>query len=361
MVNEIIADPDVLEEEYIPESIPCREVQKRELAFCLSPIERGMKPLDCLCHGKPGTGKTALVKYILQQIQDDVNAFALYVNCWENKTLSSILDRIVEQLGLVIVEKSYSVKLPRIKCKIEDKPCVITLDEVDKLDCKELNDVIYMLKGLGKVGLICISNKREYFLVLDPRITSRLRFRSIDFPPYSNAELLTILKHRIIDCRALYPDTWSNEILEEIADLAAGDARIAIQTLRNSALIAEKSNKPKITIEDVEKAYEEVKEIKRKYLLEKLGEHHKIICRIVRENPGITSSNFYEAYKREAKEHSLNPKSGRTFNNYVDELISLGYLRVERAKVRGNVRSFSDPILSKLKPYSLEYTPSKER
>ena len=71
MVYGIIADPQVLEEEHIPENIPCREVQKQELAFCLSPIERGMKPLDCLCHGKPGTGKTVLVKYVLQQAEEN--------------------------------------------------------------------------------------------------------------------------------------------------------------------------------------------------------------------------------------------------------------------------------------------------
>jgi len=78
MVNRIIADPEVLEEEYTPQNIPCREIQNKELAFCLSPIEKGMKPLDCLCHGKPGTGKTALVKYILQQIQENTNALAFY-------------------------------------------------------------------------------------------------------------------------------------------------------------------------------------------------------------------------------------------------------------------------------------------
>lgn len=285
MVNGIIADPEVLEEEFIPQSIPCREVQKKELTFCLSPVEKGMKPLDCLCHGKPGTGKTALVKYVLRLVNEYTNGLGFYVNCWENKTLSLILDRIVEQLSIVIAEKSYSVKLSRIKRRIGDKPCVIALDEVDKLDGKELNNVIYMLKRLGKVGLICISNKREYFLFLDPRIISRLSFKSIKFPHYSNEELFTILKHRVIDCKALYPDTWSKKILEKIADLAAGDARIAIQTLRNSAFIAEKSDKSKITNEDVEKAYEEVREIKKKYMLEKLGEHHRLIYEIIKKNP----------------------------------------------------------------------------
>lgn len=101
--------------------------------------------------------------------------------------------------------------------------------------------------------------------------------RSVNFPPYSNEELITILKQRIVDCRALYPNTWSKKILEQIADLSAGDARVVIQILRNSAYIAERSNRNKITKDDVEKAYEEVMEIKRKYMLEKLGEHHKLV------------------------------------------------------------------------------------
>jgi Cdc6-like AAA superfamily ATPase len=36
MASGIIADPEVLEEDFIPQSIPCRESQKEELAFCLS-------------------------------------------------------------------------------------------------------------------------------------------------------------------------------------------------------------------------------------------------------------------------------------------------------------------------------------
>lgn len=340
MVNGIIADPEVLEEEYIPQNIPCREVQKKELAFCLSPIEKGMKPLDCLCHGKPGTGKTALVKYILQQVQETTNAFAFYVNCWENKTLNLILDRIVEQSSLVIAEKSYSVKLSRVKQKIGNRPCVVALDEVDKLERKDLNDILYMLKEIGKVGIVCISNTRKYVLDLDPRAISRMRFTSIEFPAYSNEELLTILKHRVIDCGAFYPNTYTIAILEKVADLAAGDARVAIQSLRNAASIAEKMNKTKISEEDVDKGYEEVKEIKKKYYLERLTPHHKLIVDIVRENPQISSKNFYNVYKHECKKLALTSLSSRTFNNYVRELLELGYLRYERAKLRGNVRTF---------------------
>jgi len=341
MVNGIIADLEVLEEEYIPQNIPCREVQKKELAYCLSPIEKGMKPLDCLCHGKPGTGKTALVKYILQQVQENTKALVLYVNCWENKTLNLILDRLIEQLNLVIAEKGYSMKLSRMKQKVKDRPCIVALDEVDKLDRKDLNDILYMLKEIGKVGIVCISNTRKYILDLDPRAISRMRFTSIEFPAYSNDELLTILKHRVIDCGALFPNSYTIAILEKIADLAAGDARVAIQSLRNTASIVEKSNRSEISEDDVEKGYEDAKKIKTKYYLERLTGHHKLIVDIVRKNPQTSSDDLYNSYKLECKKLSLLAKSNRTFSNYVKELVELDYLKSERARVRGNVRTFS--------------------
>lgn len=39
----------------------------------------------------------------------------------------------------------------------------------------------------------------------------------------------------------------------------------------------------KITTENVEKGYEEVKEIKRKYYLERLGVHHKLMYEVVKK------------------------------------------------------------------------------
>jgi len=338
MPTEIIADPDVLEEEYIPQTLPCRDAQRTELVYCLSPFKNRIRPYDCLCHGLPGTGKTALVKYVLDQIRENTTALAFYVNCWENKTLNLILDRLVEQAGIVISEVSYSVKVARMKQKLKDRTCVVALDEVDKLERKDLNDVLYTLKELGNVGIVCISNTRKYVITLDPRITSRLNLKCIDFPRYSNEELMTILKHRVEDCRALYPKSYSKEILEKIAELASGDARIAIQTLRSAAYNAERANKSKITEEDVEKGYEAVKEIKKKYELEKLTPHHKLIVEILKEHGEISSTDFYSFYKKEAGKQGLKVKSSRSFNNYVAELVELNYIKVERAKVRGNVR-----------------------
>ena len=111
--------------------------------------------------------------------------------------------------------------------------------------------------------------------------------------------------------------------------------------LRSTAQIAERPNKSRISEEDVAKGFEEVKEIKKKYNLEALSPHHRLIVEVAKENPGILSTNFYEVYQKEARERGLNPKSNRTFSNYVSELIELVFLKVERANIRGNVRSFS--------------------
>jgi len=344
MYEGIIANPEVLEEDYVPPTLPCREVQKKELALCLSPIEKGLRPSDCFCHGKPGTGKTALVKHILEQIQDYTNAFAFHVNCWENKTLNQILEKIAVQANVFVTESSYSAKISRLKQKIKNKPCVIALDEIDKIERKELNDILYILKQMGKVGLICISNTRKYVIDLDPRILSRIRFKSIRFPPYSNEELLIILRHRIIECKALFPGTYSKDILEKIADLAAGDARIAIQTLRNAAYNAERKGKHRIEEDDVKQGFEEVSEIKRKYMLQKLSEHHRLIYQIIKENPGITSSKLLTTYRELCRRMGLRPKSDRSVSNYISTLLGFDLIRSERIKIRGNVRKFYELV-----------------
>jgi len=109
--------------------------------------------------------------------------------------LNQALNELLKQAQLPIVEASHSVKLNGLRNRIKGKARVIALDEIDKLDGRELNDVLYLLKEIGKVGLIFISNTRKYLLNLDPRVDSKLGFNSINFPPYSNEEIMIILKH----------------------------------------------------------------------------------------------------------------------------------------------------------------------
>lgn len=75
-------------------------------------------------------------------------------------------------------------------------------------------------------------------------------------------------------------------------------------------------------------------------MLENLGEHHRLIYEIIKKNPGITSSGLFLTYRRECKKMEMKPKSSRTLNNYLNELVDLKHIMSERASKRGNVRLF---------------------
>jgi len=197
----IIANPDVLEEDYIPPEIPCRESQKKELAYCLS------LPKDCLCHGKPGTGKTLTVRYILNQLTESKNILTFFINCWETRTLNQVLDEILRKVELPVMEQNTHLKLSRLKEKIKI-PAIIVLDEIDKVETKELNDMLYLLKRIGKVFFVCISNSRKFILNLDPRVTSRFSFHFINFPPYSDEELKIMVLSKTIYTKTKQQNTW---------------------------------------------------------------------------------------------------------------------------------------------------------
>ena len=123
------------------------------------------------------------------------------------------------------------------------------------------------------------------------------------------------------------------ELIEKIAELAEGDARIAIQMLRKSAENAELEGKRKISEKDVEKAWESFKKQRQSYLLSKLNRDQNILYRIIEENPGIESSEIYRKYEEKAKKLGK-PIASRTVRKYLSKLIELGLVKVEGGKGR---------------------------
>ena len=66
-----------------------------------------------------------------------------------------------------------------------------------------------------------------------------------------------------IQVDALAPGAYSEELLRSIAQLAGGDARIAIQTLKNAAYLAERENKDEIGSPHVTRAWNSAKDLKK--------------------------------------------------------------------------------------------------
>jgi len=335
----IIANFDILSEDYIPENIPGRESQIKELRFCLDPVSKRKKPMNAWLYGPPGAGKTATSRYVLRQLTHAYKVYGVYVNCWDRASLYSVLEKVVTDLRILGAEKpDSSFKMERLQRHLKDTPLVLVLDEIDQPSPKERDSILYNLCRIESIGLVCISNSRSFLYDLDERVKSRLNTTLIEFRPYSISDLCYVLSLRAET--ALVPRTWDKALLETISEMAEGDARIAIQTLKNAAYYAEKGMSSKILPEHVEKGWKDAKVIKKTYLLNKLTADHKILYGIVKSRKEILSNQVWETYLSEAQKRGVQPIALRTYSEYVNKLRDLGLIKAERARVRGKVRVF---------------------
>ena len=335
----VVTNPDILGETYVPPDIPAREPQIQELSLCLSPALRKKKPIHAWIFGKPGTGKTLIAKFILRKIEREAYVDGVYVNCWEQNSYYSVLDKLVRELRILGAEKlNTSYKLERLEIFLGQKPFIIVLDEIDQPHSKERDSIIYNLCNIGNVGLICVCNSRSVLYSMDERIRSRLNAKQIDFRPYTEDDLAYILERRAE--LALHPQSWTRGTLDKIASLAEGDARVAIQTLKTSAYNAENDLSQKIREKHIREGYNSAKDIKKTYLLNKLTTHHRLLYDLVKERKTIHSGQLWKVYLEKCAELKKQAIALRTYSEYMNKLIELDLVQWDRALVRGKVRTF---------------------
>lgn len=333
----ILTKPDVLEEDHLPDHMLHRKNRIAEIEDYLSPILRKQRPLHLWLYGDPGTGKTSTARYVLEKMQQQSGVRGIYVNCWQHDSLYSILDYITVELRILRAEEQRTArKLEKFEQYIKQDPFLLILDEMDKPSPKERASIIYSFCSLPKVGLISISNSCDPLFELDARVRSRLNPVLVAFGPYSGEELAAILAERAEE--ALAEGSFKPKMLSQIAELAGGDARMAVQTLKKAAWLAERERASKIAQSHIRRAWSSVRELKKEYLLRKLTPDHKILYKIVKYQGEILSSDLRQLYLLECSRSKRNPIAERTFSDYINNLKTAGLAQVERARVRGKVR-----------------------
>ncbi|MEE8178775.1 MAG: cell division control protein Cdc6, partial [Nitrosopumilaceae archaeon] len=65
----LIKNRDVLHFTYIPNTILHRDTEQEQVTQSLIPILKQSRPSNLLVYGKPGTGKTLVVRKVLSKIQ----------------------------------------------------------------------------------------------------------------------------------------------------------------------------------------------------------------------------------------------------------------------------------------------------
>jgi len=261
----VFRDEAVLRPEFLPDELPGREREMRELASYLHPVIRGQAPQSVLLMGPPGVGKTTLSKLVLKQLADvSRKALPLYINCWETSTRFGILNELVLALGDMMPRRGIAADevVARLReiGKREGTPIpILVLDEVDRLSAASSREdqVLYDLtRSTETLGLPCsiigITNDTNIALKLDARVRSSLTNHLIEFKPYSPDQLKAILLER--SKRAFLPDVLEAEVVSVCAAAGAkggGDARISLHLLWSAGRKAESEGASKVSLAHV--------------------------------------------------------------------------------------------------------------
>jgi cell division control protein 6 len=320
--------------DYLPDELLHREKELQAVADSIKPLLQRRTPNNLFIHGSSGSGKTTCMKYLLKQLSEHSSGvLPVYVNCWENPTQMSVYNRIIEEMRLPLPRRGLATDeiFDRIMqfAKNYKKPILLVLDEMDGLRHDKL---LYVVARSNEqrltFGIIGISNNKALLSRLDSRIRSSLRFSEMEFRPYSEEQLVSILRFRAE--RALEPGSFDQKLLAKVArSVEDGSARVAIERLWKAAKHAEKSGKPKIMLQDLEDTLESEPSFKMPEL--KLTSEEMLIVELLRGGE-LESSDLYEKFIGKV------PKTKRQIRNYLELLEKKGLIESKELEGDGMLR-----------------------
>ena len=103
--------------DYVPERLPFRDEESKTIAQVLSVVLKNGRPSNLLVFGKPGTGKTAVVKNVINRlkkksIEHGIEITVTIVNAKTANTSYKVLYDIAEDMGTNKIEKKLKIWLP---------------------------------------------------------------------------------------------------------------------------------------------------------------------------------------------------------------------------------------------------------
>src|SRR5215218_9978510 len=146
--------------DYVPENLPFRDEETKTVAQALSVVLKGARPSNLLLFGKPGTGKTAVVKKVIEHLHKKAKELGLEVivpiiNAKSANTAYKVLHEIAEKMGINKEEKKLQVHFTglsmgeatdRILEFIQRKKrlyVILVIDEIDSLVERNGDDILY--------------------------------------------------------------------------------------------------------------------------------------------------------------------------------------------------------------------------
>ena len=343
----IFKDREVLRHDYVPDQLPHREKQICCLGEIVAPVLKGSRCSNVFVYGKTGTGKTAVIKYVLNRLADKAREFGApvkvcYVNCRLAGTEYRVYLSLCGAIGINVPFTGLAVGevFDRLKAGLDSEKLlfIVVLDEIDALIKARGDALLYELTRINetldgsRTAIVGISNDLQFKEFLDPRVLSSLSEEEIVFRPYDAAELQKILWDRAQ--MGFHEGVVLDGAVSLCAALAAaehGDARRALDLLRVAGELAEREGSEHIVEEHIRMAEKRIEHDRVTEALRNLPPHSKLVlCSVyllgkAKVSCAITG-DIYQIYSELCDQSGLAPLTQRRVSGLINELDVIGLL-----------------------------------
>jgi len=198
----------------------------------LTPLLLKKKLFSFILWGPPGTGKTALAYLVGKTL----NA---------NFVSVSAVDTTIKDLKGVILQAK--------KLKTLGKLTILFIDEIHRFNKSQQSFLLPFVEK-GDIYLIGATTENPSFEIIPPLLS---RIKVFILNPLSKEEIFTILTKALKDKERGLGNLdikVKDEVLEKIAEISSGDARVALNTLEWLVELSLAQNKKEITLNEISEA-----------------------------------------------------------------------------------------------------------